>query len=65
MAVDQEQRHCVDCQRSTLHVRQRTSEMWGCLITILTAGLWLPIWFLMWVFGRLKGFHCQVCGGKN
>jgi len=65
MAVDQKQRYCRECQRNTLHVRHRTSEMWGCLLTILTAGLWIPIWLLMSLFGALGAYRCQTCGRRN
>jgi hypothetical protein len=65
MAVDQKQKYCKDCKRNTLHVRQRTTEMWGCLLTLLTAGLWIPIWILISLFGTMSGYRCQVCGRKN
>ena len=52
-------------QNTVETARQRTSEMWGCLLTILTVGLWIPIWILMSIFGTASGYRCQMCGKKN
>jgi len=65
MALDQKQKWCSDCNRNTLHIRTRMSEGWGCLLTILTAGLFLPVWIIMSLFGTFSGWHCQACGAKN
>lgn len=65
MAMDQASRRCRTCKRMTLHVRSRMSEGWGCLFTILTLGLFLPIWLLMSVFGTFSSYRCQSCGRAN
>lgn len=65
MAVDQKQKFCKDCGKKTLHARNRTSELGGCLLTIFTAGLWIPIWLIMSLCDTSKGFRCQACGRKN
>jgi hypothetical protein len=65
MATDQKQLFCRYCKRNTLHVRTRVSEMWGCFLTIITCGLWIPIWLLMSLFGTFSAYRCQVCGKKN
>lgn len=43
MSVDQTQRHCKTCDKPTLHQRSTFSFGWGCLLTILTSGLFIPI----------------------
>ena len=65
MATDQRQRWCPTCHRHTLHVRHRTSEGWGCLLTVLTMGLWLPVWLLMSLCSTFTGYRCQTCGRRN
>ena len=65
MATDQKSKYCRNCKQKTLHARQRVSEMWGCLLTIFTLGLWIPIWILMSIFGSFSSYRCQVCGKKN
>jgi len=34
----------------------------GLLLTLLTAGLFLPIWLLIDVLGVLRPYKCQTCG---
>lgn len=65
MAVDQKSRYCKSCRKNTLHIRHRVSEMWGCLLTLITVGLWIPIWFVMSLFGTFGSYRCQTCGRKN
>lgn len=65
MAVDQKSKQCKFCGYPTLHVRHRLSEMWGCLLTLLTLGLWIPIWIVMSLFGSMGKYRCQQCGNSN
>ena len=60
----QKQRHCKTCGKATLFAKDTFSDGWGCLLTILTAGLFLPVWILLAVMDRVKPWRCQVCGGK-
>ncbi len=63
MAVSQRSKWCRRCEGYTLHVRNTFSGGWGCLLTILTAGLFLPIWLLIGIFEMLFArYHCQQCG---
>jgi hypothetical protein len=32
------------------------------LLTLITFGLWLPVWVLLAVFGAFKPYRCTVCG---
>lgn len=66
MAV-QRQRFCRGCKRKILHERQQViSTGMGCLITIITGGLfllaWIPLGLLDIVF---QPWRCQVCGRSN
>lgn len=47
----------------TLHQRDMFSGSWGCLLTVLTAGLFLPIWFFLMLLDGFRKFRCQDCGG--
>lgn len=56
-------RHCPQCGRNTLHEKQQLSNGMGCLLTVLTGGLFLIPWL---VYSLLvlpfRPFRCQVCG---
>jgi hypothetical protein len=62
MAVKQAHLHCKDCARKTLHVKHIFGGGMGCLLTILTCGLFVPVWLLVDVLGLFRPYHCQVCG---
>lgn len=56
-------RHCGNCGRQTLHVKEQLSNGMGCLLTILTAGLFIPFWLLYSIFILpFRPFRCQQCG---
>jgi hypothetical protein len=64
MASVKIQRYCKYCQRYTLAERPlAVSGGMGCLLTILTAGLFLPLWIVMAVYYWLfKPYRCHACG---
>jgi hypothetical protein len=65
MATKQIQKFCSECGRNTLHAKEIFGGGWGCLLTILTGGLFLPVWFLADVLGIIKPYRCQICGKAN
>lgn len=65
MATQQRQRKCRTCGRKTLHARETFGFGWGCLLTILTGGLFLVVWVLIDLFGMIRPWRCQVCGGAK
>lgn len=61
--LKQTQRYCRLCGRRTLHGKNAIGAGWGCLLTILTGGLFLLVWPLiaLWRFLAVP-WRCQVCG---
>jgi hypothetical protein len=63
MAVHQASKWCGGCRRRTLHVKHTFGVGMGLLLTVLTAGLFIPVWI---VIIALEGFgakwRCQACG---
>lgn len=56
-------RYCKICGRQTLHEKQRLDRGMGCLITVCTAGLFIPFWILYSVLVLpFRPFRCQSCG---
>ena len=62
----QKRRYCRSCKAKTLHARNVLGTGWGLLLTLFTAGLFLPVWFLLSVFGAIFiPDRCQQCGGAK
>lgn len=62
MGVVQSRRWCKECGRKTLHEKHGFSNGMGCLLTILTGGLFLVVWLVIGVLEAFKPFRCQQCG---
>lgn len=65
MAVIQSSRKCRACNRKTLHQRPKSSDLVHLVMTVLTVGLWLPIWVLAALGGLFSAWRCQLCGKAN
>lgn len=63
MALAQAQRFCKLCRRHTLHGRAVLGVGMGCILSVLTAGLFIPVWMVISVLGGSFGtWRCQTCG---
>jgi hypothetical protein len=65
MPQRQTSRFCRTCNRRTLHARPVNSGGVGCLLTLLTFGLWLIPWLLLDVLGAARPWRCQHCGSAG
>jgi hypothetical protein len=66
MSIAQASKWCKNCGRKTLHNRNYFGGGWGCLLTILTGGLFIPIWLLIGLIQMFtQGWHCQFCGKRR
>lgn len=62
----QTRRWCRYCGQKTLHERATLNSTFGCLLSVLTLGLFIPVWLLIGVFEALTvSWKCQVCGGAK
>ena len=62
MAI-QTSKFCKECGKKTLHEKQAMSGGMGCLLTILTGGLFLIFWIFQSAFILpFRPFRCQQCG---
>ncbi len=57
----QSSKMCEQCSRMTLH--ESNVSQAGCILTVLTCGLGLPIWILMALFQA--NWICQTCGMRR
>jgi hypothetical protein len=61
MGFEESSQFCTGCNRQTLARRKTPSHVLHLLLTIFTAGLWLPVWILCCV--RIgSGWRCATCG---
>jgi len=66
MGSPQGSRFCPTCGRQTMHQRHvMISDGIGCLLTLITAGLFLLIWIPLAVMDSFQPWRCQQCGAKN
>jgi hypothetical protein len=58
--------HCKQCDKSTIHLAEKPNHILHLLLSVVTAGVWLPIWLLIAFKGRLNNIgECTVCGREN
>ncbi len=54
---------CAYCGKYVLQRRKSFSNGWGCGLTILTGGLFLPVWIVLKILEAVKeSWRCQACG---
>lgn len=58
---------CKHCRTTTRHEKQigGTSHVLHLLLTLLTMGLWIFVWFICAANNTYRGTYCSVCGTKN
>ena len=59
--MDQKSKFCAQCQKQTLWARPETNFFLHMLLTLVSCGLWLPIWILV----STGGWRCQTCGSDG
>jgi hypothetical protein len=63
VAVIQGHKKCSQCGRKTLHARSTFGDGAGCVLSVLTLGIFVPIWIVIKVAeAMLVPWRCQVCG---
>ena len=64
MTEQQGQKFCRRCGKMTLHAKRMVSVgcVTGILLTVLTAGIFLPFWAAYDILGMFAPWLCQTCG---
>lgn len=65
MAMLYRQAFCPTCNRETLHEKSRLDLGTGLILTVLTGGLFLPVWLFLEVRFAFASYRCQHCGRGN
>lgn len=59
--MDQKSKFCSQCEKQTLWARPESNFFLHMLLTLVSCGLWLPIWILV----STGGWRCQTCGSDG
>jgi len=62
MGMQQASRWCRSCDSQVRAQRPGANHILHLLLSLITAGLWIPIWVLSCV--RFGGWRCVFCGGR-
>ena len=57
--------YCAVCGRQTLHAKQGTSNTLHLILSIITVGLWIPVWIVLGMKSAGSKMRCQVCGSPQ
>lgn len=64
MAIIKQRAFCPECDRNVLAERDNgIGDGWGCLLTILTGGLFFPLWAFLYLINSRNPYVCPSCGG--
>lgn len=63
MAEDKASGFCSSCDRRVVVFRKGTNHILHLILTLLTLGLWLIVWFGSSV--KFGGWRCQTCGSEK
>ncbi|MBD3261123.1 MAG: hypothetical protein GF334_05480 [Candidatus Altiarchaeales archaeon] len=65
----QEMHYCQRCKQATMQESHKVNHMVHLLMSLITAGFWLPVWLFLTLFGGKnlngKNYRCCVCGTSN
>ncbi len=61
MSMQQTSKLCTYCGEYRLFQRKGTNHILHLLLSLVTVGLWIPIWALCMI--KIGGWHCSKCGG--
>ena len=61
MSTSMTMKQCRRCGKATMHVQPGTSHVLHLLLSLLTLGLWLPVWFLL-AANSGTAAQCTQCG---
>lgn len=62
MAEQHTGKKCKYCQKNVMAVRPGTNHVLHFLISLFTAGLWIPLW--IWFSIKIGGWRCTQCGRR-
>ena len=62
MAIVSTRKFCKDCGQNKLFEKQGPSHILHLILSVITVGLWIPIWILCVVLNAFRPYRCTNCG---
>ncbi len=63
MSIQVKSGFCKACDAQRKVERKGTNHILHLLISVFTAGLWIPVWFLHTI--KIGGWRCGTCGSTK
>ena len=60
MAKQEKGGYCKVCDKNVLVWRKGTNHILHLILSLLTLGLWLPVWIFISI--KIGGWKCSTCG---
>lgn len=64
MGLQKKRMFCEEEVRMVLAERQTPNHVLHLLLSVVTAGFWIPVWLLVTVFGS-GAYKCPSCGART
>lgn len=55
-------RKCRTCGEARIFEKQKQNNVLHLILSVVTVGAWIPVWFLIAVLTAFKPYRCTVCG---
>ena len=65
MSTQEASRYCKHCGKQVLVRRASTNHVLHLLLSIVTCGVWLPIWILGALCNQTIKWRCTHCGSQT
>ena len=58
---NQVMKKCSECRKPTIHIQPKTSHVLHLLLSLITVGIWVPVWLLI-ALNNSSQATCTACG---
>lgn len=65
MGVKKAQRYCEDEAKFVLAEKPTPNHILHLLLSIVTVGIWVPVWIILQLVSEFSAWRCPSCGGPT
>lgn len=55
-------RMCKTCGQHRMFRKEKQNNVLHLILSVVTVGVWLPVWLLIAIAGAFTPYRCTVCG---